>query len=284
MLELQIEIDKLIIELKKRNLRTDMFRHVKHIISFSGGMGSFAEAYFCCQLYGVENCILLFANVLIEDEDLYRFLNESILFLKFSGHNYVELCEGKTPFDIFKEKNNMGSRYIDPCSEMLKRNPLTDWVRNNFKPWECQVHLGIDYSEIHRLERACEYKKPYIYRSLLCENKLILNKSFSERFGIKRPRLYDWGLGHNNCGGYCVKAGMGHYKKLFEANKERYIQHEDSEQDVYANIKTNFKILRKTTNGEKEYMSLKDFRIKYLENNSTTVEDNQEFGGCGCAI
>jgi len=275
--------DKLDIELNRRKLKTTRYTPVKHIINFSGGMGSFAEAYFCCKLFGVENCILLFADVLIEDEDLYRFVNETILFLGFNGHNYVEICEGKTPFEIFKLKNIMGSRILDPCSELLKREPLWKFI-NKFHKEDIHVHLGIDYSEIHRLVKTASIKSPYICRSILCENGLVLNKSFSERFDIKRPRLYDWGLGHNNCGGYCIKAGMGHYRNLFKANKERYLLHEDREQDVYNNIDKTFKIIRKQTRGVKEYMSLKDFRIKYLEDDSLEDDNLLDFGGCGCAI
>jgi PP-loop superfamily ATP-utilizing enzyme len=54
---------------------------MKHIVSFSGGMGSFAEAKSCVDKYGKENVLLLFSDTLMEDEDLYRFLMETVAFL-----------------------------------------------------------------------------------------------------------------------------------------------------------------------------------------------------------
>ena len=55
--------------------------HVIHVISFSGGMGSFAEAEACVSKYGKENVVTLFADTLIEDKDLYRFMKECSAFL-----------------------------------------------------------------------------------------------------------------------------------------------------------------------------------------------------------
>ena len=51
-----------------------------HIVSFSGGMGSFAEAYYCVQEFGKENVVLLFCDTLTEDPDLYRFVDDCIKF------------------------------------------------------------------------------------------------------------------------------------------------------------------------------------------------------------
>ena len=42
---------------------------MKHIVSFSGGMGSFAEAKSCVDKFGKENVLLVFADTLMEDED-----------------------------------------------------------------------------------------------------------------------------------------------------------------------------------------------------------------------
>ena len=47
---------------------------MKHIVSFSGGMGSFAEAKSCVDKFGKENVSLLFADTLGEAPDLYRFI------------------------------------------------------------------------------------------------------------------------------------------------------------------------------------------------------------------
>lgn len=254
---------------------------MKHIVSFSGGMGSFAEALSCVEKFGKENVTLLFSDTLMEDEDLYRFKDETV---KFLGCKLVVLCDGRTPFEVFKDVKFMGNSRVDPCSKILKRDLLNKWFNKNYQPEEAQMHLGIDYSEEHRLARVKERSLPYIYRSTLVEDGRIISKDFSEQFGIKRPRLYDWKLGHNNCGGFCVKAGLGHYKKLYEANRERYIDFESKESEVYLHIGSQYPFLKKTKNGESLFMTLKEYRELYLETGDVTAEESMEFGGCGCAI
>ena len=123
-----------------------------------------------------------------------------------------------------------------------------------------------------------------MYRSTLVEEGKIIPKDYSEQFGIKRPRLYDWKLGHNNCGGFCVKAGLGHYKALFDANPDRYKEFEDKELDVYDSIGKQYPFLKKQQNGERKFLTLKQYREDYLEKNEVTDDEKIEFGGCGCAL
>jgi hypothetical protein len=254
---------------------------MKHIVSFSGGMGSFAEAKSCVDKYGKENVTLLFADTLMEDEDLYRFKDECVAFL---GCELVTLTNGKTPFEIFKQEKFMGNSRVDLCSRMLKREPLNNWFTDNFAVDEAQMHLGIDYSESHRLDGVQKRMSPYIYRSTLVEEGKIINKDYSEQFGIKRPRLYDWKLGHNNCGGFCIKAGLGHYKALYEANPERYREFESKEQEVYDVIGATYPFLNKTENKVLRRLTLKQYREEFLMQGKVTALESQEYGGCGCAI
>jgi hypothetical protein len=254
---------------------------IKHIVSFSGGMGSFAEAKAVCDTYGVENTRLLFADTMMEDEDLYRFMKETVAFL---GCELQTVADGRTPFQVFKDVKMMGNSRLDPCSRILKRQLLIKTMQDEFQPHEVEVHLGIDYSEQHRLVTVQNNMKPYVYRSLLVENGVIIPKNYSERYGIKPPRLYSWGLGHNNCGGFCVKAGLGHYKALYIANKERYLQFEQEEQAVYDSVGKTFPFIVKTVGGVKNYITLRQYRETYLETDSVTQAESQEFGGCGCAI
>ena len=254
---------------------------MKHIVSFSGGMGSFAEAKSCVDKFGKENVLLLFADTMMEDEDLYRFLDECVAFL---GCELVTLTDGRTPFEIFKDVKFMGNSMVDPCSKLLKREPLNKWFKKNYQPEDAHMHLGIDYSEEHRLVGVQKRMKPYIYRSTLVEDGRIIHKDFSEQFGIKRPRLYNWKLGHNNCGGFCIKAGLGHYKALFDASPERYAEFETKEADVYESLGAVYPFLKKTEAKVLKRLTLKEYREQYLEPNLVSSEDSQEFGGCGCAI
>ena len=216
----------------------------------------------------------------MEDEDLYRFMDDSV---KFLGCELVIIKDGRTPFEIFKHVKHMGNSRIDPCSKILKRELLNKWIKK-FNSNEIEVHLGIDFSEHHRLTGVKERMVPYVYRSTLVEEGRIIRKDYSEQFGIKRPRLYDWKLGHNNCGGFCVKAGLGHYKALFDANPERYKEFEKKELDVYTSMGSQHPFLKKQIKKETKYITLKEYRENYIEKNNVTNDEKLEFGGCGCAL
>jgi hypothetical protein len=48
--------------------------------------------------------------------------------------------------------------------------------------------------------------------------------------GLTIPRLYDLGFAHNNCGGFCVKAGEGHFANLLRQLPEVFAHHEAQEE------------------------------------------------------
>lgn len=50
---------------------------MKHIVMFSGGVGSWAAAKRVAERHGTADLVLLFADVLMEDSDTYRFLGEA---------------------------------------------------------------------------------------------------------------------------------------------------------------------------------------------------------------
>jgi len=261
-----------------------------HVVSFSGGMGSFAEAYYCVQEFGKENVVLLFCDTLTEDPDLYRFIEECV---KFLDCRFVRISKEKTIWELFTEHKFIANSLVDICSRVLKRDLMNkEWLPDNYgitvyrhqlpyKSLSCEVHLGIDFSEHHRLTRVQENMYPKTYRSLLVEKGLIVPKDFSEQFDIRRPYLYTLGLPHNNCGGFCVKAGLGQFKLLFEQLPERYKEHEDKEQEVIAIGGLPF--LKKTTKGKKRYLSMKQYREEYLEQGKAE-EDKYDIGGCACAL
>ncbi|MFC0213886.1 hypothetical protein ACFFK0_15755 [Paenibacillus chartarius] len=51
--------------------------HIQHVVMYSGGIGSWAVAKRVVQQFGSDRLALLFADTRMEDEDLYRFLEES---------------------------------------------------------------------------------------------------------------------------------------------------------------------------------------------------------------
>lgn len=83
-------------------------------------------------------------------------------------------------------------------------------------------------------------------------------------------------------GGFCVKAGLGQFKKLHELLPDRYADNEKQEQEAMKNNPNLRPFLRKTINGKLTYITMKEYREKYLD--KLTEDEAMEFGGCWCAL
>jgi hypothetical protein len=90
------------------------------------------------------------------------------------------------------------------------------------------------------------------------------------------------GFSHNNCGGFCIKAGQGHYARLLEFLPDRYAKHERMEQAFRTFIGKDVSILTdRSGDGKKKPLTLRDFRIK-IEGGQQA--DAFDIGGCGCFV
>lgn len=258
----------------------------KHIVMTSGGVGSFMALEMVVKKFGAENVISLFADTKMEDEDLYRFLDDIHDFL---GIDMTLICDGRTPWEVFRDVKFIGNSRVDPCSRILKREFMDKWIEERFKPEECICYVGIDWTEKHRIDRLAERKKPYVYKAPLVDELVMVSNDKKMKFctdrGILPPRLYRLGFSHNNCGGYCVKAGLGQFKMLFEKLPERYLEHEAMEQQLMSENETLRPFLRKVEDGETRYLTMKEYREEYLEGpRQLDLMDEFDLGGCGCAL
>jgi hypothetical protein len=256
--------------------------HTKAVVQFSGGVGSWAAAHRTIERFGPDNVTLLFADTMIEDEDLYRFLEETTADL---GVPLVTLADGRNPWEVFRDVRFIGNTRIDPCSKVLKRDLLRAWIEEHCDPAETLVVLGIDWTEDHRLRRAAPRWEPYALWAPLCDEPYVDKVDLIDELrskGINVPRLYEMGFPHNNCGGFCVKAGQAQFKKLLDLMPERYLRHEQEEARTIAAIGSDVAILRDRRGGTTKPMTLRAFRER-LEVDVSDF-DAEEWGGCGCAI
>ena len=99
--------------------------------------------------------------------------------------------------------------------------------------------------------------------------------------GIRRPRLYEAGFPHNNCGGFCVKAGITQFVALYHWDRDRYLHHEEREQSMRDYLGKDVSILRDRRGGEKKTLTLRSLRERI---ESGEKFPTLEWGGCGCAI
>lgn len=219
---------------------------MKHIVFYSGGIGSWATAKRVIEKHGKENVILLFTDTLIEDEDLYRFIDETV---KELDVQYVRIADGRTPFEVYKDVRFLGNSRIAPCSHKLKQEVADKWIKENFKPDECILYLGIDWTEEHRTKAPRKNWHPYQVEFPMCEEPYVTKDEMLqelERLGIETPRLYKMGFAHNNCGGFCCRAGQGHFATLLKQMPDRFAEYEAKEEEMRQYLNKDISMLKKT--------------------------------------
>jgi hypothetical protein len=197
----------------------------------------------------------------------------------------VWIAEGRTPWEVFFDVRFLGNSRIDPCSRILKREAADDWIEGTFDPDDVVCYVGIDWSEVHRFERLEPRKLPYVYKAPLTESPW---SSHAERLemlskeGIRTPRLYGMGFGHNNCGGFCIKAGQGHYATLLSSMPDRFDYHEQMEREIAQFLDADVAMMKKSKDGETRPFTMKDLRIQVEEGQENL--DLFDHGGCGCFL
>ncbi len=256
----------------------------RHVVMFSGGIGSWAAAKRVAERHGTDKLALLFTDTLIEDEDLYRFLGDAAVNV---GGEFVYLADGRTPWQVFFDVRFLGNSRIAPCTHVLKQQVAQAWLDANCDPARTRVYIGIDWSEEHRYEqtRDIQAAKGWAYEAPLCEPPYLTKTdviAWAVREGLTPPRLYEMGFAHNNCGGFCVKAGQGHFLTLLKALPDRFEAHEQMEQEFRDFIGKDVSILSDRRGGAKKPLTLRELR-KRIARDIRSV-DKFDIGGCGCFL
>jgi hypothetical protein len=310
----------------------------RHVVNFSGGVGSWAAARRVIARYGRSNVVLLFADTLGEDADLYRFLIEAaanltgraglgeVSSLAALGANtppvwerdarkvhlsslraqamrvipqLLWLADGRDIWDVFTQHRFLGNSLLTKCTSELKAKVCDDWLSANCDPRTTRSYVGIDWTEDHRyygdtfanlvekrkrkrrglrrvrLEFGWRYRAPMLSAPYLTKDMMLDELRAA---GIQPPRLYAMGFAHNNCGGICVKAGIGHYALLYRQQPEVFAHAERQENELRA-LLGNVSMLRDRVGGTSMRLPLTMLRHRIEAGDSVDLFD---IGGCGC--
>lgn len=253
---------------------------ISRVVMFSGGIGSWGAARRTVERHGAENVALLFADTRIEDPDLYRFLEEAAVDI---GAPLVRVADGRTPFEVFRDVRFLGNTRIAPCSRVLKQEPARRWMDENAPA--AAVVIGIDWTEEHRLVGARKGWAPFTVEAPLCERPFTTKPELLdelERRGIQRPALYREGFPHNNCGGGCVRAGVGQFAHLYRQRPQTFAMWEEAEAEMRGLLVNNVSILRDRTGGMTRPMTLRELRNRLAA--QPLLFEGEEWGGCGCFV
>jgi hypothetical protein len=260
-----------------------------HVVMFSGGLGSWVTAKRVAEKARPEDITLLFADVgsdrsphVGEDEDTYRFINEAAADV---GAELVTVKDGRDIWEVFTDDRFLGNSRLANCSKFLKQKPCRDWLEANHDPEDAIVYVGIDWSEIHRLPAIEAGWAPYRVQAPLTEKPYLDRDDLlaaCEAAGIEVPRLYRAGFAHNNCGGFCVRAGQAQMELLMREHPERYAFHEAEEQKLRERLDKDVSVLRDRTDNTSVPLTLARFRERIEDQPS--MFDPLDIGGCGCFV
>lgn len=268
---------------------------MKHVVMYSGGIGSWMTARRVIEADGgPDNVTLLFADVkgdndnphLGEDEDTYRFIADTAW--EF-GARLVTLNEGRSIWQVFKDDRFLGNSRLANCSKFLKQRPSRDWLKANCDPADTTVYVGISWDEVHRLpaiEKAYS-EMGYVAKAPLCDPPYLDKEQMlaaCEADGIEPPKAYKAGYPHNNCGGFCVRAGQAQFRLLLQQNRERFLFHEQQEQDLREYLGKDVTILKEVVTGQPVPLTLRAFRERQDSQPGLFEMDEFDFGGCGCFV
>lgn len=253
-----------------------------HVVTFSGGVSSWGAAKRVVERYGTQNVRLLFADTRMEDEDTYRFLIEAAANV---GAPLCVVADGRTPWGVMFDEGFLGNSRMDPCSRILKRELIDRWLTENCDRPMTSIYVGIDWTEEHRYTKLRDIRRAegWYYYAPLCEPPYVSKDDLLAELkaaGIRPPRLYELGFSHNNCGGFCVKAGQGHFARLLQTMPDRYALHEENEERLRLQIGKDVSMLTdRTGDGRKKPLTLRRLRERIQ---SGAQVDAFDVGGCGC--
>lgn len=264
---------------------------MKYISNLSYGLGSFCATKRIIDLVGVDNVVAVFADTKYEDEDTYKWGRAAA---KALGCEVVELCDGRTPWEVFRDERYLGNSRADPCAKILKRELIDRYLTAMYAKDAVNLVFGIHWSEKDRFERWDAKKQKWMgikprmaekgWTALapLCEKPFISIPEMEQMAtdaGLWKQKLYQLGFPHANCGGRCVKQGQSGWALLYRTMPERFIECRDNEQAMQKFLGKNVTMMKEQRNGKRYPLSLVE-----LQRRIDTKEEVPEFdfGGCAC--
>ncbi len=252
---------------------------MRHIVMMSGGEESYGTGKLVVRDHGPEDATLLFADTRSEDEDLYRFLPQAATDI---GAELVTVADGRDIWQVMEDERFLGNSRIDPCSKILKRQILRKWLDNNCHPEWTTVYIGYRHDEDGRIAKCLAYWHPWHVEFPLAEANVVKCdiRRWLDEAGIDPPRLYDDGFHHNNCGGGCIKAGIGQFVHLLKNRPESFARWEAGEgrlRDMLGDVA----ILRDRRQGVTKTMPLHVLRERVLAG-ETDLGRFEPMSACGC--
>lgn len=229
-------------------------KQARYVCSVSGGLTSIEALERTLAAHGKDEVCAVFADVGTviengrvvcgEDEDLIRFMGEAAAFFGVEIHR-IRHRKYRDIWEAFFGERFMGNTQVDTCSKFLKREVLNEWI-DSFHPGAVRV-IGYSWLEKSRTEDFLAYFPDADFP--VCRSPYVTNDEIAAKWearGINRSRSYSLGFSHDNCGGMCVKMGLGQAHDLWRLRPWRYEYAERREQEFRSKINAEATIFRKS--------------------------------------
>ena len=234
----------------------------EYILWWSGGITSAVACKVAIDLFGKQNCRVIFIDTCNEHPDTYRFFNDCenlyginidiitgikdyIPRLKIYKKIFLERSQYFQPNknvhfynieDVWKHHISLNVSYGANCSTELKRKVREEWQKEN--DFKNQI-FGFEFNN-KEFKRALSLSlnhpkaKPIFPLLMMAYDKNKCIKLFNY-WNVEIPQSYKDGLHNNNClgGNYgCVQGGIGYWQKLYRINREGYLKRAKIEHEL----------------------------------------------------
>ena len=184
---------------------------------WSGGITSAVACKLAIDLYGVDNCRIIFIDTKNEDDDTYRFKDDCS---KWYGKEIETISSIPDKYesiqDVWRTHKQLSTANGAICSYKLKRRTRELWEKEN--EWSHQV-FGFE-ADKKELNRARSLKLNHSHTSPIFPLLMYgLDKEdcvdIVKDKEIEIPRAYRLGFQNNNClQTGCIEGGVGYWQKM----------------------------------------------------------------------
>lgn len=222
-----------------------MFKEI--ICWWSGGVTSAVACKIAIDLYGYDNCRVIFIDTKNEDEDTYRFLKDCEVWygLPIERITHEDYNNIKEVWYRFKSLNVANGAI---CSSELKRVVREKWQKDNDY---CYQVFGFDLDESKRVKSMAlnhPKAKPIFPLWMYGYTKEDCIRICGDN-GVEIPMMYKLGFRNNNCFKTgCVQGGVGYWQKMKREYPEKFhamakVEHEltDLKGSPVTMLRTNIK-------------------------------------------
>lgn len=185
----------------------------KIISWWSGGITSAVACKLSIDLYGKDNCRIIFIDTKNEDDDTYRFMDDCSKWYDLPIET-ITSDKHESVQDVWLKYKALNNASGAVCSSEMKRQVREKWQKNN--SWEHQV-FGFELDEAKRAKGMVlnhSKTKPIFPLMMYGLTKKDCIK-IVEAAGIEPPNMYKLGFLNNNCFKTgCVQGGIGYWQKM----------------------------------------------------------------------